>query len=312
MYDLDLENVLCSLVEVIREAGNVILSAHPSATGHACKKNSTDIVTETDKAVEALISQRLQHRHPSVAFVGEETYKNDLTITDIPTFVVDPIDGTSNFIHRFPDVCISIALVVNRLPTIGVVYNPFQDELWSAVKGCGAYTQRAGGEMQKLPLSSTPLRGLQHACIGLEWGSDREGPNFELNLKVFTTLARTVKTGGKFVNSLRFSGSAALAICRIAAGQQDIFWECGCWPWDVAAAWCILLEVGGIVVDGHPGNWHPAVDNRRYLAVRAAPYGQREIVEEFWSVIGDDRSLYKPTEPTLLKVKGSLMQVKDS
>ena len=94
------------------------------------------------------------------------------------------------------------------------------------------------------------------------------------------------------VNSLRCIGSAALAICGIAAGQQDMFWECGCWAWDVAAAWCILAEAGGIIVDGHPGNWSPAIDGRRYLAVRAAPSGQKEIVEEFWEVIGDGRSTY--------------------
>lgn len=63
-------------------------------------------------------------------------------------------------------------------------------------------------------------------------------------------------------------GSAAISKCRIAAGQQGAFWECGCSAWDVAAAWCNLSEAGGIMVDGHPGGWDPLVDNRRYLAVR--------------------------------------------
>jgi myo-inositol-1(or 4)-monophosphatase len=251
-------------------------------------------VTETDQSVEEFVSKQLGERYPSVAFIGEESYKAGELITDVPTFVVDPIDGTSNFVHGFPAVCIAIGLVVGRQPTVGVVYNPFRDELWTAVKGAGAYTQRAAGEVQQLPLISAPLRGLGPACIGIEWGSDREGPNFELNLKVFSTLARTSRTGGRFVNSLRCTGSAAITICRIAAGQQDMFWECGCWAWDVAAAWCILAEAGGMMVDGHPGNWNPPIDNRRYLAVRPATSGQREIVEEFWSVIGDDRSTYGP------------------
>ena len=217
-----------------------------------------------------------------------------MSLTDEPTFLVDPIDGTSNFVHGFPAVCVSIGLVVEKQPTIGVVYNPFQDELWRAVRGQGAFTVRSQSEPQKLPLVSAPLRGLGPACIGIEWGSDREGVNFELNLKVFTTLARTTATGGRFVNSLRCTGSAAIAICRIAAGQQDAFWECGCWAWDVAAAWCILAEAGGIMVDGQPSNWDPLIDNRRYLAVRPATEGQQEFVEEFWSVIGDDKSTYGP------------------
>lgn len=238
--------------------------------------------------------KRLTKRYPTFAFIGEETYNAGVAITDQPTFIVDPIDGTSNFVHAFPEVCVSIGLVIEKEPTIGVVYNPFREELWSAVKGHGAFTWRPNGEMQKLPLVSAPLYGLGPACIGIEWGSDREGPNFELNLKVFTTLARTAATGGRFVNSLRCTGSAAITICRIAAGQQDAFWECGCWAWDVAAAWCILTEAGGIIVDGHPGEWNPPINNRRYLAVRPATGGQREFVEEFWSVIGDDRSTYGP------------------
>ncbi|KAF5578432.1 quinic acid utilization QUTG (inositol-1(or 4)-monophosphatase) [Fusarium pseudocircinatum] len=211
-----------------------------------------------------------------------------------PTFVVDPIDGTSNFVHGFPAVCVSIALVIDRQPTIGVVYSPFQDELWTAVRGGGAFVIQGSGSPERLPFRSSPLEGLQTASIGLEWGSDREGPNFDLNLKVFTTLARTVATGGRFVNSLRLMGSAAIAICRVVAGQQDAFWGCGCWPWDVAAAWCILLEAGGVMVDGHPGNMNSPLDNRRYLAVRPSMGGQREFVEDFWRVIGDSPSTYGP------------------
>jgi myo-inositol-1(or 4)-monophosphatase len=244
--------------------------------------------------VEAFIRERLKRKYPTFAFIGEESYKAGVAITDQPTFIVDPIDGTSNFVHLFPAVCVSIGFVIEKQPTVGVVYNPFREELWTAVKGHGAFASRPDGEMQKLPLVSTPLQGLGPACIGIEWGSDREGPNFELNLRVFATLARTTTTGGRFVNSLRCTGSAAITICRVAAGQQDAFWECGCWAWDVAAAWCVLTEAGGVMVDGHPGEWNPRIDNRRYLAVRPATGGQREFVEEFWSVIGDARSSYGP------------------
>ncbi|EME82916.1 uncharacterized protein MYCFIDRAFT_36290 [Pseudocercospora fijiensis CIRAD86] len=293
---------LCDyLVDIVKEAGRIIVSARPSAQSATDKKNSADIVTETDKAVESFIHGCVSKRYPEYSFIGEESYRAGECISDKPTFVVDPIDGTSNFVHGFPEVCVSIGVLVNRMPTVGVVYNPFRRELWTGVKGHGAYVtildlQHNDSLMarQKLPLNSAPLEGLRLACIGIEFGSDREGPNFDLNLKVFSTLARTIGSGGRFVNSLRCTGSAALAICRVAAGQQEAFWECGCWAWDVAAAWCILQEAGGIMVDGHPGNWDPPIDNRRYLAVRPAVEGQKTFVADFWSVLGDERSTYGP------------------
>lgn len=259
-------------------------------------------MTETDQAVEAFIHRRVKERYPEYGFVGEESYHSGVGISDQPTFVVDPIDGTSNFAHGFGEACVSVGVLVRRKPTVGVVHNPFRNELWTAASGQGAFWStpwvHEDGTItmkrQKLPLTSAPLQGLRPACIGIEFGSDREGPNFELNLKVFSTLVRTTTTGGRFVNSLRCTGSAALAICRVAAGQQDAFWECGCWAWDVAAAWCILREAGGIMVDGHPGEWNPPIDNRRYLAVRPAPEGQHAFVEDFWAVIGEDRSSYGP------------------
>lgn len=240
------------------------------------------------------MATKLKARYPLFDFIGEEIYQPGIGVSNAPTFIVDPIDGTSNFVHGFPAVCISLAFVIDKKPAIGVVYNPFFDELYTAIKGDGAYVQRSGRDSQKLPLNFSPLGGLDSACIGIEWGSDREGINFDLNLKVFTVLARTKATGGCFVNSLRCTGSAAITICRVAAGQQDMFWECGCWAWDVAAAWCILNEAGGIIVDGHPGDWQPPIDNRRYLAVRPAPAGQVEIIKQFWAVIGEDRSTYGP------------------
>ncbi|KAL7962912.1 hypothetical protein V8C34DRAFT_300853 [Trichoderma compactum] len=229
----DLQTLRDHLIAIAKEAGTIILSANPTPLTTS-KKTTADVVTQTDEAVESLLTSH----YPSFAFIGEETCHPGQTITNDPTFIVDPIDGTSNFVHGFPDVAVSIA-------------------------------------------------------IG--FGSDRQGPNFALNLKVFTTLLRTVSDGGRFVNSLRCSGSAAIAICRVAAGQQDAFWECGSWAWDVAAAWCVLVEAGGVMVDGDPGGWNPPVDNRRYLAVRPATAGQKELVEGFWDVIGDDRLTYGPS-----------------
>ena len=96
------------------------------------------------------------------------------------------------------------------------------------------------------------------------------------------------------VHSIRSLGSAALNLAYVAAGQTDVFWEGGCWAWDVAAGWCILVEAGGIVVGGNPGEWEVGVDGRVYMGVRGAQgrEAQEAIVREFWDVIGEGRLAY--------------------
>lgn len=270
---------------------------------------AVDLVTETDQAVEKMVSTRLRAAFPSFAFVGEETYEAGVTaITDAPTFVVDPIDGTTNFVHGFPSACISLGFALNRRPAAGIVYNPFQDVLFAGVRGGGAFMQRnaalpegAGrGPRQPLPLAgrgdahaAPPLPGLGGALVAVEWGSNRDGPNFELKARTFRRLAASREAGGAMVHSLRSLGSAALNLCAVAAGQADAYWEGGCYAWDVAAGWCILAEAGGLVASGNPGDWDPPLDSRVYLAVRGAPSGQRELVEEFWAVIGAGKLEYK-------------------
>lgn len=230
-----------------------------------------------------------------------------MRLTDKPTFCCDPIDGTTNFIHTFPNVCVSLALCVYKTPVVGVVYNPYTTHMYSAIKNQGAWLTmpvrtddpNTPGpiEPKKIPLPRRrhpdPLTGLENALVAVEYGSDRTGHNYGIKTRAFTKLAAAKEDGGKMVHSLRSLGSAALNLCAVAAGQIDLYWEGGCWVWDVAAGWLILTEAGGIIVDGNPGNWSPAVDCRRYLAVRAAPSGQKELVEEFWGVLDGDMD-YNP------------------
>jgi myo-inositol-1(or 4)-monophosphatase len=213
--------------------------------------------------------------------MGEETYKPGDTLTDAPTFVCDPIDGTTNFVHRYPYVSISMGLAVGRKPTVGVVYNPFTQTLYSAIKGHGAFLN----ETTRLPLSEpTPLETLNTCLVAVEWGSDRSGNDFVVKSETFKKLAATKEEGGAMVHGLRSFGSAALNLCGVASGGLDVYWEAGCWAWDVCAGWVILEEAGGIMVDANPGNWEPRVDERRYMAVRGGE-GQKAIVEEFWGQV---------------------------
>lgn len=234
--------------------------------------------------------------------MGEETYKPGDRLTDEPTFIVDPIDGTTNFVHGFPHACISLGFAVKRVPTIGVVYNPYLDTLYTAIKGRGAYAtvgkvwglEDGKGRVSKLPFAKNPakLEGLDKSLLAVEWGSSRDDENYEVKTAVFKKLCAAKSKGGAMVHSLRSLGSAALNICAVAAGQVDMYWEGGCWAWDVCAGWTILTEAGGDMVSGNPGNWKPEIDERKYLAVRGAPSGQKEIVEEFWNVIGDAKMDY--------------------
>ncbi|KFA62472.1 hypothetical protein S40285_05849 [Stachybotrys chlorohalonatus IBT 40285] len=292
---VNLQAIHDELVLVAYEAGRMMLSANPANIDTGTKLNSVDIVTETDQAVEKMVSSRLASAFPDVAFMGEETYKPGMRVGPEPTFVVDPIDGTTNFVHSFPNACISLGLAIDRSPAIGVIYNPWQDLLFTAIKGQGAYMTRIKGTApQKLPLAHAPrpLEGLDKALVAIEWGSSRDGANYQVKTDVFKKLAATKETGGAMVHSLRSLGSAALNLAAVAAGQLDMYWEGGCWAWDVCAGWCILAEAGGVMASGNPGNWEPALEERVYLAVRGAPSGQKEIVEEFWKVIGDGKMDY--------------------
>lgn len=198
--------------------------------------------------------------------------------------------GTTNFVHSFPNACISLGLAIERRSAVGIIYNPWQDLLFTAIKGRGAFMRRGkSATPQRLPLAKTPrpITGLGEALVAIEWGAHRDGPNYDLKVDVFRKLAASKETGGSMVHSLRSLGSAALNIASVAAGEMDVYWEGGCWAWDVCAGWCILEEAGGIMASGNPGNFDPEMDSRVYLAVRGAPSGQKEIVEEFWKVIGD-------------------------
>ena len=252
-------------------------------------------MTETDQAVELMVSTKLRAAYPTYSFIGEETYAPGQTLTDAPTFIVDPIDGTTNFVHAFPAFCISLGFVVNKVPSVGVIYNPYRGDLYTAIKGHGAFLTRNGGAKIPLPLKRNPepLKDLSTCLVAAEWGSDRTGVNFDLKAKVFAKLAASKEDGGAMVHSIRCMGSAALNLAAVAAGQLDVYWEGGCWAWDVAAGWCILTEAGGIMASGNPGEWEPAIDGRKYLAIRGALMGQKEIVEEIWGVIGQGRLVYE-------------------
>lgn len=282
MADINLQEIHDFLISIAKKAGDMITSARPSTAVSGSKKNSADLVTETDQAVEKMVSTSLKEKYPNYSFMGEETYQPGDKLTSNPTFIVDPIDGTTNFVHAYPYVSISLGFAIDHVPTVGVVYNPFTNTLYSGIKGKGSFLTDATHNHARLPLREPePLTGLDKCVVAMEWGSDRSGNDYNVKVDTFRKLCASKEDGGAMVHGLRSFGSAALNLCGVASGSLDAYWEAGCWAWDVCAGWVILREAGGIVVDANKGNWEPRIEERRYLAVRKGD-GQKELVEELW------------------------------
>ncbi|BGP55164.1 hypothetical protein JCM8202_002882 [Rhodotorula sphaerocarpa] len=305
---INLDEVYAYAIQLAREAGQRILAgsakrhqAAASLDGPNTKKNSVDLVTETDQAVEAYIKDSISQTYPNFRFIGEESYAGGerVELTDEPTFIVDPIDGTTNFVHGLDFVCCSIGFTYKQEPVIGVIYNPFLEKLYSAQKGKGAWLNQT----TRLPLShpnAAPLASLGDAVIGVEWGSDRSKEVIEKKGRMYMRLAGDPKEveGGVMAHSLRSIGSAALHYAYVAAGQLDLYFEIGCWSWDVCAGIIIAREAGGKVYGRNGKSWE-AQDLMRhhYTVVRAiadAPDGsetgeqaQDRIAKEFFQAAED-------------------------
>ncbi|CAG60672.1 uncharacterized protein GVI51_J00209 [Nakaseomyces glabratus] len=284
---LSIEKFLCDLS--VNQVGPIIKKK--SGTQHVYDlktgERAVDIVTAIDKQVEKLIWDSLKEQYPDFKFVGEESYvKGVTTITDDPTFIVDPIDGTTNFVHDFPFSCTSLGLTINKEPVVGVIYNPHLDLLISASKGNGIRINREPFDHKAKLESMGPLY-LNKSVVALQPGSAREGNNFKTKMKTYESL---LSCDEGFVHGFRNLGSTAMTLAYIATGNLDSYWDGGCYSWDVCAGWCILKEAGGIIVGANPGEWDIPIDNRSYLAVRGTTEEggkelQKKYVDDFWKCV---------------------------
>lgn len=204
-----------------------------------------DLVTDTDKKCEHLITTRLLTAFPDHKLIGEEGsaaqgYTEDLT--DEPTWMIDPVDGTTNFVHRFPFSCVSIALVINKQPVVGVVFNPILNELFYAVKGGGAFLNNS-------PIHSSETKELKAAVFATEIGTRRDAAFIEACFSRMKALSSQCR-------SVRCCGSCALNLCSVAMGRLDAYYELGLGGcWDMAAGALILTEAGGQVLDPAGGQF---------------------------------------------------------
>lgn len=246
----DMHGYLQTAVTLARRAGNLIrqlrFPADPSAHGLAidAKSGSADLVTSADLASQRLIFDALRISYPHHLLIGEEDASHE-DLTDAPTWVVDAIDGTTNFVHGLSDVCVSVALCVNRQPVAGAVYNPFRNEMFHAATGRGAY-------LNDSPISARTCACLADALVLTEWGYVRE-PS-----AVRAILAANERLINSNVRAVRQLGAGALDLCYVATGRADAVY-CGVagdgWRmWDFAAGVLIATEAGAVVtaLDGSP------------------------------------------------------------
>ena len=254
MTDAELTAYLAMGEKVARGAGDMIRKAHEQRSAGlsgieskgSMAAQTVDLVTATDKACEDYIMSTIRASYPSHAFIGEESSftgpdgeapSGPLELTDTPTWIIDPLDGTTNFVHGYPLVTVSIGLAVGKQLVVGVIYNPVMDELISAVKGRGAH-------MNGRRVHVGHATGVGDALVCNNVGASRNPAINEL------CTARLLALLQARVRGLRNSGSAAQNMMHVACGRLDCYFEDGFGgPWDVAAGAVIVQEAGGVLRD---------------------------------------------------------------
>jgi myo-inositol-1(or 4)-monophosphatase len=246
MSDVSLDAYASFAVEVARDAGAILRDRFGQP--HEVRfKGPVDMVTEADRASEALIAGRIRAEFPEHDLLGEEGSRG----ADAPSpfrWVIDPLDGTTNFTHGLPTFAVSIGLEEDGIPLIGVVYDPMRDELFVG-RRCG------GATLNHQAIRASTIDALGGSLLVT-------GFSYDLELRARQTATwRDLLTR---VQAIRQTGSAALNLCYIAAGRLDGYWERGISPWDVAAGALIVMEAGGKITDLSGGPFRS--DDRQILA----------------------------------------------
>lgn len=204
------------------------------------QKGRIDLVTETDLAIEDFLRENLAPLVPGAAFLGEESTEAEKDIT-IPEYcwIVDPVDGTTNYAHGLPIVGIAIAFCVKGEPVVGVVEVPLMHESWYAAQGQGAFCNG-----KPVEVSTTKRLKKSLVATGFPYSIEDDVDDVLKRLRKALVLSRGV----------RRCGAAAVDLVWLAGGRFDVFYETGLKPWDMAASWCIVREAGGTVthMDGSP------------------------------------------------------------
>lgn len=224
-------------IEAARAGGNIII--------RACKrmdlvkvtaKSANDFVTEVDTRVEQEIISIIKKAYPSHAILGEES-------GEIPgehyQWVIDPLDGTRNFIHGFPHYAISIGVMHKNRIEHGLIYDPMRQEFFTASRGKGA-------QLNDRKIRVSPRKHIEECLFGTGFAYRHQDKNTPVPMGIFNSML-------PLCGDIRRAGSAALDLAYVACGRLDGFWEMGLHLWDIAAGILLVKEAGGMVTDPHGG-----------------------------------------------------------
>lgn len=233
MSPADLKSLLQSVEEISRKTGQYLVHERTQFNGKTIEqKGINNLVSHVDKEAEKQFVTALSEILPEAGFIAEEG--TGQAIEGGLNWVVDPLDGTTNFIHNIPFFCTSVALVQDRKPLLGVIFDPVHNEMFAAA---GEEPARLNGET--IHVSTT--EALQNMLIVTGFPYEDKGL-LQCNLQTIGDLTRESR-------SVRRMGSAALDMCYVACGRFDGFYEYGLNAWDVAAGTCIVRNAGGLVGD---------------------------------------------------------------
>ncbi len=255
-----LKDFLDTAIKAARQGAEVLLENLGSITSDEVRRKQTsDFVTRVDTESEEVIIETIKESFPDHTFLSEESLKD--TIQEGYRWIIDPLDGTTNYIHGYPMFSISIALEYRGEIVVGVVLDPLRDELFTAMKGKGAFLN---GEQIRVSDIASPETAL--LTTGFPF---RAKEMIDEYLKLFRNL---------FLKSsdLRRAGSAALDLAYLACGRCDGFFELGLSPWDIAAGSLLIEEAGGVVTDFGGGRQYLQTGN----IVAATPMLHPLILEE--------------------------------
>jgi myo-inositol-1(or 4)-monophosphatase len=225
-------------IQTARDAGRILVEKLGRAL--VSHKGEIDLVTEADLAAEKLIIERIKTHYPPHAVLAEESGASELLAGSEQSewkWIIDPLDGTTNYAHGYPCFCVSIAAECKGRIELGVVYDPLRDEMFAAERGQGATLNS-----RRIRVSTVAELNRAMLCTGFPYDV-RTRPEFARHFTSFMMHAQGV----------RRDGSAALDLAYVAVGRFDGFWEDGLHPWDVAAGVLLIEEAGGRVTDFNGG-----------------------------------------------------------
>lgn len=190
--------------------------------------NPRDLVSQADRAIEESVTEFLMKETPDISVIGEE-FSPDTILNHDKAWILDPIDGTMNFLQGFDYFTISLGLLERGTPDLGVVCNPARKQIYRAQKNCGAFRDETR-------IESNQESRLQDSLVCLEWG--RDSHSIDIGMGLMQLIVPKVR-------DYRYFGGAAQTICHIAEGKLDLYIDQGLKIWDYAAGWCIVTEAGG-------------------------------------------------------------------